>query len=331
MSLAGEKTQVRRVWGPSECTPIATILERSTGGDIELGRGAGVCTWVTAPGNPGLLAQVGAVGELWLEGPLVGEGYLDDPQMTATAFIEDPAWLLRGIPGGKSGRRGRVFRTGKLVQYREDGSLSFVGREDTKIRGQHVDLDEVERCLRQVMGSNFQVVAEAIRPRSTEIEILATFITLEDAGEEHDAKVKHAIVGINDKLAEALPPFMIPTLYIPLQRLPKMATGKIDRTKLRALGSSLTAKDLADLSRSNGEERAPKSNVEGLLQGLWADVLKLEPDSISREDSFFRLGGDSIGAMQLVGMTRQKGLSLTVRDIFQNPILGDLAAVCTCT
>jgi aryl carrier-like protein len=181
------------------------------------------------------------------------------------------------------------------------------------------------------MGSNVQVIAEAIQPRGTESAILAGFITLKDADEDHDAKVKQAMAGVNDKLAETLPPFMIPTIYMPLQVIPRMATGKIDRSKLHALGSSLTAEGLASLSISNGERRAPRSDVEGLLQGLWADVLKLELDSISREDSFFRLGGDSIGAMQLVGMARQKGVSLTVRDIFQNPILGNLAAVCTCT
>ncbi len=178
---------------------------------------------------------------------------------------------------------------------------------------------------------NVQVVAETIQPGGTESTILAAFVALDGASEEHDAQVKQATVGVNNQLAEVLPPFMIPTLYIPLQKIPRMATGKIDRQKLRAIGSTLTSNDLAILSRSDGERRAPQSDAERLIQGLWADVLKIGPDSISVEDSFFRMGGDSIGAMRLVGLARQNGLSLTVPDIFQNPVLRDLAALHTST
>jgi non-ribosomal peptide synthetase component F len=146
MYLVGGKAHVISAYGPAECTPTATILHSSDVCDVGLGRGAGVCTWIVEPDNPELLSPIGAVGELWIEGPLVGEGYLNDPEKTAAAFIQDPAWLLRGVPGDRPGRSGRVYRTGDLVQYREDGSLLFIRRKDTqvKIRGQRVELEEIE-------------------------------------------------------------------------------------------------------------------------------------------------------------------------------------------
>lgn len=74
------------------------------------------------------MAAIGTVGELGLEGPIVGAGYLNDAEKTANAFIEDPKWLLYRVPGGVSGRRGRLYRTGDLVYYKSDGSLGFVER-----------------------------------------------------------------------------------------------------------------------------------------------------------------------------------------------------------
>ncbi|KFY15664.1 hypothetical protein V492_01861 [Pseudogymnoascus sp. VKM F-4246] len=329
--LAGDKTRVVNAYGPAECTPSAAILDLSAASEVGLGRGVGVCTWVVEPDNPDVLASIGAVGELWIEGPTVGDGYLDDPLKTAEVFIQDPAWLRRGVPGGRPGRRGRAYRTGDLVRYRDDGSLLFVGRKDTqvKIRGQRVELEEVEHHLRQVLGNKatgIQVFAEPIQPCGSQNKILAAFVTLDRAGENHDSKVKQLSNGVNDHLSEVLPLYMIPTVYIPLENIPRSITGKIDRRQLRDIGSSLTAKDIAMLSRLDGERRAPESDMERLIQRLWAEVLEIDLDSISIDDSFIRMGGDSIGAIRLVGVARQNGLSMTIRDVFQNPILCDLAA-----
>lgn len=334
--LAGEKTQVNSAYGPAECTPTSTILGLSDISDGGLGRGAGLCTWVVEADNPDALAAIGAVGELWLEGPLVGKGYLNDPDKTAAAFIEDPPWLLRGVPGGRPGRSGRVYRTGDLVQYRQDGSLLFIGRKDTqvKIRGQRVELGEVEHYVQQAIEAgdsvaSMQVVAETVKPHGGGSVILVAFVAIDGVmdEEEHGSAVRQATAGVMERLAEALPPFMIPSVYIPIQAIPMMPTGKVDRRSLRALGASLTAKDIAALSRSEGDRRAPQTDTERLMQGLWAEVLHIGAESISIDDSFFRIGGDSIGAMRLVGMARQSGLLLTVRDIFRNPVLHDLAAL----
>jgi aryl carrier-like protein len=120
---------------------------------------------------------------------------------------------------------------------------------------------------------------------------------------------------------------MILTIYMLIPNILVMASGKVDRGKLRSIGASLTPKDIRALSRVDGERRAPESDIEQLMQNLWSKVLDITPESISIDDNFFGIGGDSIGAMELVGMASKKGLILTVRDIFQNPILRDLAAL----
>lgn len=333
-----EDALVVSAYGPAECTPTSMILHLTPHGDGGLGRAVGVCTWVAETDNPNKLAAIGEVGELWIEGPLVGAGYVNNPEKTSTSFVEDPDWLVQGIPGQRPGRHGRVYRTGDLVQYLEDGTLLFKGRKDTqvKIRGQRVELEEVEHFVQQVISAsvpeqNVEVVAETIQPHGAKGIMLVAFVSLgSDEGmidEEHGKAVRSATLGIVEQLAGRLPPFMIPAVYIPICKIPMTATGKTDRRQLRGYGSALTSTDIAALSRIDGERRAPTNDSERLMQGLWAEVLNLEPNNIGIDDSFFRIGGDSIGAMKLVGLARRSGLVLAVRDVFKRPIMRDLCAL----
>ncbi|TVY92834.1 Nonribosomal peptide synthetase [Lachnellula willkommii] len=324
IQLVGDHTKVLNVYGPAECTPTSMILELSDaregvdgqnagpGRGVGLGRGVGVCTWIVEADNPHMLAAIGAIGELWIEGPLVG-------------------------------RHGRLYRTGDLVRYAEDGSLLFIGRKDTqvKLRGQRIELDEVEFHVQRAIEAdksvaNSQAVVESICPAGVQSTVLAAFIApgpdnAKDIFDEEGrgTRVRQASPDILDRLAASLPRFMIPTLFIPLPRIPLTATGKTDRRALRALGASLTVKDIAALSRTDGERRGPRSEMERLIQGIWAEVLGIDPVGISIDDSFFGVGGDSIGVMRLVGLARRDGVVLTVRDVFRNPVLRDLAALDT--
>ncbi|KYK60268.1 non-ribosomal peptide synthetase [Drechmeria coniospora] len=335
--LANEDARVRSAYGPAECTPTATIQNLTVGGRGGLGRGAGVCTWVVDPDKASRLMPVGAPGELWLEGALVGSGYLNDEERTATAFVQDPEWLVLGVPGRRPGRHGRLYRTGDVVQYADDGSLHFIGRKDTqvKLHGQRIELEEVERAVKKALQrqgeamTNAQVVAEVVEPQGTGAELLAAFVRLGGPHDAHDDDaVKQATVGIRDELRAVLPPYMVPSLYVPLETIPRMPTGKVDRRQLRAAGSRLTGKDLAALSRVTGEWRAPRTGAERRVQELWAEITKVGRESIGIDDSFFRIGGDSLGAMRLVGLAHDRGVpTLTVRDVFQKPILRDLAAL----
>ncbi|KAL9637232.1 MAG: hypothetical protein Q9164_002318 [Protoblastenia rupestris] len=145
------KVRIYNAYGPSECTPTSTVNHSAPSPEYasQIGRGVGLVTWVVNPDCHNKLLPPGCTGELLLEGPLVGRGYLDNAEMTATSFIEDPVWLLRGSPG-KPGRHGRFYKTGDLVRYNEHGTLTFVCRKDcqVKIRGQRVELGEIEHALR---------------------------------------------------------------------------------------------------------------------------------------------------------------------------------------
>ena len=145
------KVQIINAYGPCECTPTSLVnynassLEDAT----RIGKGAGAVTWIVNPEDHNDLLPLGCTGELLLEGPIVGQGYLNNPAKTAASFIENPAWLLRGAPGSP-GRCGRLYKTGDLVSYDEYGSLTYLSRKDAqvKIRGQRVELGEIEHVLR---------------------------------------------------------------------------------------------------------------------------------------------------------------------------------------
>jgi hypothetical protein len=125
------------------------------------------------------LLPPGCTGELLLEGPIVGRGYLNNPAKTAVHFIQDPLWLLRGAMG-KPGRRGRLYKTGDLVRYNENGSLTYLCRKDdqVKVRGQRIELGEIEHALRS-QDSVDEAIA-VLQGNSKENAQISAFITIHD-------------------------------------------------------------------------------------------------------------------------------------------------------
>jgi amino acid adenylation domain-containing protein len=327
-------------YGPAECSVKATmapVLPSSSENDI--GCGEGLATWIVDPNNPNRLAPMGAIGELWLEGPLIGRGYLADPQKTAGAFVEDPLWLLRGGPDC-TGRRGRLYRTGDLVRYegsKNNCKLTFIGRKDSqvKIRGQRVELGEIEYHIRSSLAAkegidSVQVLADVLKPSDGANSMLVAFVCA--AGGDKAATLK-LTAGLADQLQDKLPAYMIPTAYIPVEHMPVGPTGKTDRRRLREIGTSLTLEQLEQFAsqpprrsgNGNRDAQSSLSSTEALLLDAWAVVLRMDATRLSPEDHFLRVGGDSILAMRLVGEARERKLSLTVADIFNWPRLADLA------
>ncbi|KAJ5675353.1 hypothetical protein N7462_008250 [Penicillium macrosclerotiorum] len=320
-------------YGPAECTPVSVISSSRTCANTvaKIGYGFGAVTWVVDPSNHNILMPIGATGELLLEGPLLGEGYLDDPLRTASAFINDPPWLLQGA-SGYPGRCGRLYKTGDLVQYDQEGRLVFIGRKDTqvKIRGQRIELGEVEHHIRECLPEVIQVAAEVIVPAGERANsMLAAFLVTDPTSQacEQTRPVApitafSASASIEDALAERLPSYMVPTLFFTIPDMPISTTGKTDRKRLRELGASFSVTQLARLHGAvDGEKRAPTTDLERTLQQLWARVLNIDPATIGLDDSFFRLGGDSITAMKLVGLARQHRLTLSVAEIFRHPTI----------
>ncbi|EFQ87557.1 hypothetical protein PTT_16905 [Pyrenophora teres f. teres 0-1] len=295
-------------------------------------------SWVVDPKNYQKLAPLGSIGELLVEGPILARGYLNDVEKTETAFINDPAWLLEGH-GDHAGRRGRLYKTGDLVRYNSDGNLVYLGRKDSqiKVRGQRIELGEVEHHVRECLPEAKQLAVEVVLPLGQKDHaMLAAFIQLDDdnrntllvdRGTNSDSMVRVVFMGeVEDELAERLPGHMVPTVLFALTQFPVTTSGKTDRKRLREIGASFTAQQLAEMRTSRqGHKRQPSTEVERIMQRLWGRVLGIEPDSIGLDDSFFRLGGDSITAMQISSSARAFYLSVSTGDILKKKTIALIA------
>ncbi|KAF5646389.1 peramine synthetase [Fusarium sp. NRRL 52700] len=176
-----EKVRIVSLYGPCECTPNSTInsTPASPAEATSMGKGIGLNTWIVQADDHDSLVPLGSVGELLLEGPLLGSGYLNDAEKTAMAFIENPKWLSQGS-SKHPGRSGRLYKTGDLVKYTADGSLLFINRKDeqVKIRGQRVELGEIEHAIRSHQQVKDAVVILA--HEENQDPWIAGFLTLQD-------------------------------------------------------------------------------------------------------------------------------------------------------
>ncbi|KAI2633548.1 non-ribosomal peptide synthase [Hypomontagnella submonticulosa] len=333
-------TKVINAYGPSECT-VGCAVNGDVGAEsqkphVSIGRGVGGTLWIVDPSNHHRLMPIGAVGELLVEGPIVGPGYLNDPERTAISFISDPKWLLSGSPQHE-GRSGRLYKTGDLVRYDPDGTVIFVGRGDqqVKLRGQRIELAEIEYNMRDKLPPGTRVAAEVIRPGGPAGEPTLVAFIAERAGLVSESEpllgklspqVLDSLADMNKALSENLPIYMVPAAYIPLQVMPLLVSAKTDRKRLRELGHSLSRKDIAGFAAATVPRKEPTTPTEKKLAQLWAQVLGQEVD-ISAHDNFFNLGGDSLRAMKLVAQARTQDIALTVAGIFANPVLSDMALV----
>ncbi|KAK6827553.1 AMP-binding enzyme [Apiospora arundinis] len=333
-------TTVVNAYGPSECTVGCTInnqVGRDGKEQVTIGKGVGGSMWIVDPEDHDRLVPVGAVGELLVEGPIVGPGYLGDPEKTAEVFINDPKFLVDGFGAEAPGRSGRLYKTGDLVKYDVDGSIIFVGRGDqqVKLRGQRIELAEIEHHMRDQLPAGTRVAAEVIKPGgSTGEPTLVAFISdkagLVPATDEllgsFNAEVQKCLANMNELLAEYLPIYMVPAAYLPLHTMPLLVSAKTDRKRLRELGSAMSRRDISGFAAAIVPRKAPSTDMEKQLARLWADVLGPDVD-IGAADNFFSLGGDSLRAMKLVASARKERITISVADIFGRPVLSEMAAV----
>ncbi|KAF4537768.1 Nonribosomal peptide synthase Pes1 [Lasiodiplodia theobromae] len=310
-------------YGPAECTVVSTIMVGlgRVADSSNIGFGVGCRTWVVVPGHPDRLAPVGTIGELLIEGPIVGRGYLHDPERTQRSFVDLPASWPVPVPGLGSGR---AYATGDLVRYNDDGSLAFVGRRDAqhKLHGQRVEMAEIEHHARAAAPPGLPLAVEVIRRGGQ--QQLAAFLA-PSAAEELPAE---RLAALRSALADALPQYMVPSLYVCVPQLPMTSSGKVDRRALRDVGAQLSADDVARASLADAAKLQPTTDTERLLRAGWAAALAMPESLIGVDDNFFRLGGDSVAAMRLVAHCRRAaGLALTVAQVFSAPVLRRMAAL----
>jgi amino acid adenylation domain-containing protein len=324
-------SQVILTYGPAECTPTTTYHPVDPENPrVVIGKGLGVRTWIVEPESGSRLAAVGDIGELWLEGPSVGQGYLKSPAQTEAAFVDDPEWLLKGCPGFP-GKTGRAYRTGDLVRYEEDGSIEYIGRKDSqiKIRGQRVHLEEIEHHILNVIGQAevSQVVADIIKPKGSVEPALVAFIKPSkqkvNAGTPEAFEYARELAKTSRRgLAASVPSYMIPNGFMIVDVVPKTGSGKVDRNKLREAAVAMRKEDLLQVDHIGN--RAPETPEETKLHSLIARVLSWDGEPFGMDNNFIQLGGDSISAMRLVSVARGEGMLLRVADILSKDCLSDL-------
>ena len=184
------------------------------------------------------LIPLRAVGELLLEGPLIGASYFTDTERIKASFIDLPEWLTRGSVTSYKGRQRYLQKTGDLVLYGSDESIDFIGRKDaqTKINRQHLELGDVENNLIACIDADPSgVAAEVLTLRDSGKLMLVAFVQT-----SQHADVRAKTIGLQEQLAARLPVYTIPSAYIKIKEVPLSSSGKTDRKQLRAIGASIT-------------------------------------------------------------------------------------------
>ncbi|MCX5389115.1 non-ribosomal peptide synthase/polyketide synthase [Streptomyces sp. NBC_00094] len=282
------------LYGPSECTVNSVTAPTASSPRPVIGRPVTNARLhvLDAALRP---VPVGVPGELYIAGAGLARGYLNRPGLTAGRFVADPFG-----PGGS-----RMYRTGDLVRWNPDGNLEFLGRTDdqVKVRGFRIELGEIEAVLAEHPG----ITRNAVTVRTDEEPLLVAY-AVPAAGQ-----VVHTDT-LRAWLRERLPEYMVPSAIVVLDALPLTPNGKLDRRALPAPEQQPAAPG-----------RAPRTAVEHLLAGLFAEVLGLP--QVGVDDSFFDLGGHSLLATRLIARARSVlGVELRLRDLFDAPTVAELAA-----
>ncbi|KXT06813.1 hypothetical protein AC578_7193 [Pseudocercospora eumusae] len=320
--------------GPFECTFAVTCANQSQLllNEHSLGHRIGSNTWVVS--DDGELCGIGEVGELWIEGPLVGLGYISQQRETASAFVNDPHFITSGATGFQ-GRTGRFYKTGDLVSQQADASLILLGRKDDQVNvhGHRVELGDIEYHVRDLLSPYEvkEVVVEFTNAHGEADPSLVAFIQpagqFVDTDWELDIYVKQLTNDVKEKLAHRLPAYMVPSRFVPCATMARTSSGAVDRRKLRERAKNVSqtkaSTQHSDTKRSPSD---PLSVLETQLSQLWGEILGISNRAtITAGSNFFALGGDSTAATRLTFAASKWGLAITVADVLKHPRLNDMA------
>ena len=242
------------------------------------------------------LVPYGSAGEICIGGVGLARGYLNRPELTEAKFIDNPF-----------NKREKIYRTGDIGRWREDGNLEYLGRIDdqVKIRGYRIELGEIEQVLSLYPGLSQVVVIARVLNNISDPELIAYFTGAAMAEE------------LKNFLRERLPHYMVPNFYVKLDKIQLTSNGKVDRKVLpNPEGTGM----------QNAVYVAPLTETEKHLIKIWSEILGIDEKSISIKADFFTLGGNSLNAIKLI--TRIHSLleiRLLISDLFLNSELESLA------
>ncbi|MFI6019882.1 amino acid adenylation domain-containing protein [Streptomyces sp. NPDC051287] len=288
--LAPRVSRLWNVYGPTETSVYSTvqlIAPPAPGEPVSIGLPIANTT-VHVVDDRMRLVPIGAVGELVIGGAGVTRGYAGRPALTAERFVPDPF-----------GAGGRLYRTGDLARRRPDGTLEFIGREDTqvKIRGHRIELGEIESVLQRYPSVDRAAVITAGEDMARRI---VGYVSWRDEPDEP---------GLRAHLREHLPQYMVPAVLVGLERMPLTPNGKVDRKQLPEAAAEAGA-----------EPVAPRDSLELRVTSICERVLGRSPVGV--RDDFFAAGGNSLSAFELVeAVRRELGVSVPLSTFFRSPTI----------
>lgn len=241
---------------------------------------------------------VDTVGEIFIESAYLSPGYWRRPDLTNRVFSPSPT---------TEGQR--VYRSGDLGRIDREGCLTFVGRKDSrvKIRGFTVEIGEVEAALRNL--PEIADVAVAAQDSGGELRLVAYVVPSQ--------RSDLSVTTVRKRLSEMLPEFMIPSLFVTMEAMPRTAAGKLDRSSLPA---ALASRPLLDTPLV-----AARTTLEGDVAALWMEVLGIFPVGVT--DNFFDLGGTSLKVAQVLARIQQGyGTNVSMQTFFDTPTVAGLVA-----
>ena len=287
---AATSARICNVYGPTETTVWVTCARIDSADDITIGQPL-ANTQIYILDQYQQPVPIGVTGELCVAGDNVGQGYLNRPELTAEKFVDNPFG------------EGKLYRTGDLAYWREDGNLIFVGRNDyqVKLNGQRVELGEIEAALSSQAGIDSAAVI--VRKEEADGQMLCAFYTGQPQEQQELRRV----------LLKTLPRYMVPQAFAHLDAMPLNASGKIDRTALQDQPVEIESETY----------EAPVTDEEKALATVIGETLGIE--RVGRQDNFFSLGGDSIRAIHVVSELQRMGYALNVSDLMRGEAIGATA------
>ncbi len=294
----GTPPVIANVYGPTECSVDTTVHEvnRENIGLFEtvpIGKPMpNAAVYILGPRDRP--QPIGVGGELCIGGDGVSPGYLNNPELTAERFY-------RSNRSYKSYRTYIFYKTGDLARWLPDGSIEFLGRNDTqvKIRGYRIELEEIVHCL-----LTYPPVGDAVvlaRDDNAGDKYLCAYFT---------SAAPADTVQMKEYLSRELPDYMVPSRFVQLEKIPLTPNGKIDRGSLPEPGIGDTA----------GVYIAPRDSAEEELVGIWSRVLKIDAGEIGIDTDFFDIGGHSLRATVMVAAVHKAfDTRVPLQEIFKTP------------
>ncbi|MCP5051224.1 MAG: AMP-binding protein, partial [bacterium] len=298
-------------YGPTEATIYSTAKEVTRETVVTIGKPINN-TSVHILDKKGELLPVGIAGELCVGGLGVGRGYMNRPELTAEKFLDFSH--VRHLNTDKINTdktntdKTKLYKTGDLARWREDGNIEYIGRIDhqVKVGGMRIEPGEIENILLVYDGIDEAVVVVK-ENENNEIYLCAYVIS----------KQRLRVAGLRIWLAGKVPHYMIPAIFIQLEKMPLTPNRKVNRKLLAGLEIQIDA---------TGNYIAPQNEIEETTVNNWAESLDIPKEAISIDANFFELGGHSLRAIKITDeMHKAFNIKVPLAEMFKKPTVKQLA------